>query len=260
MIKRKTIRTLTTFLCLLLLAAVLAGCGKKGPVRPLRQPVPAAVEEFSLRQQGDRMLLVWTLPRQNEDGTPLTDLAGFRIYRGTFEAGDDCPECLETPKVWRLVDLEYLRSVQRVGDRFFAADPGLQPGQGYQYRIIPFNRWGQDGKPVLQRQVLAEPPPAPAEVAAEDKDGALLVTWQPAPSLPEGMEMLGYNVYRRRPGRAFPPAPLNLKPIAETRFEDRDFAAGRTYMYAIRTVVRQDGRVLESRLSDVAAAFSYSGE
>jgi hypothetical protein len=252
MTKRKAVRMLTTFLSLLLMA-MLAGCGKKGPVRPLRQPVPGAVEDFSLRQQGDRMLLVWTLPRQNEDGTPPTDLAGFRIYRGIFESGDECPECLETPTLWLLVDLEYLRSVQRV-------DPGLQPGLGYQYRIIPFNRWGQDGKPALQRQVLTEPPPAPAEVGAEDKDGRLLVTWQPAPSLPDGMEPLGYNLYRRRPGRAFPPAPLNREPIAETRFEDTDFAAGKTYMYAVRTVVRQDGRVLESRLSDVASAFSYAGE
>jgi hypothetical protein len=260
MTKRKTVRTLTTFLTLLLLAAGLAGCGKKGPIRPLRQPIPGTPEEFTLRQQGDRMLLVWTLPQQNEDGTPLTDLAGFRIYRGTFEAGDDCPECLETPRLWLLVDLEYLRAVQRVDDRFFAADPGLQPGLGYQYRIIPFNRWGQDGKPVLQRQMLAEPPPAPAEVAATDQDGTLLVTWQPATSLPDGMEPLGYNVYRRRPGRAFPPAPLNPEPVTEPRFEDRDFAAGKTYMYAVRTVVRQDGRVLESRLSDIASAFSYSGD
>jgi hypothetical protein len=260
MTKRKTVRTLTIFLILLLLTAIPAGCGKRGPVRPLRQPVPGAVEEFSLRQQGDRMLLVWTLPRQNEDGTPLTDLAGFRIYRATFEAGDDCPECLETPKLRLLVDLEYLRAVARVDDRFFAADPGLQPGLGYQYRIIPFNRWGQDGKPALQRQLLAEPPPAPAEVVAEDRDGALLVTWQPTSSLPDGMELLGYNVYRRRPGRAFPPAPLNREPVAETLFEDRDFTAGRTYMYAVRAVVRQDGRVLESRLSNIAPAVSYSGE
>jgi predicted small lipoprotein YifL len=258
--RRKTVRPLTTFLTLLLLATALAGCGKKGPVRPLRQPQPGAAEEFTLRQQGDRMLLVWSLPQQNEDGTPLTDLAGFRIYRGTFEPGDDCPECLQTPKLWRLVDLEYLRDVQRVGDRFFAADSDLQPGQGYQYRIIPFNRWGQDGKPALQRQVLSEPPPAPSQVAAAGQNGTLLVTWQPPSSLPEGMELLGYNVYRRRPDRAFPPAPHNPQPVAATRLEDRDFAAGKTYLYAVRAVVRQDGRVLESRLSDVAPGFSYSDD
>ena len=29
------------------------------------------------------MTLNWTAPTENEDGTPLTDLAGYRIYWGT---------------------------------------------------------------------------------------------------------------------------------------------------------------------------------
>jgi hypothetical protein len=31
--------------------------------------------------------LSWTAPTQNEDGTPLTDLAGFKIYWGTTQGG-----------------------------------------------------------------------------------------------------------------------------------------------------------------------------
>lgn len=31
--------------------------------------------------------LTWTAPTQNTDGTPLTDLAGFKIYGGTIQGG-----------------------------------------------------------------------------------------------------------------------------------------------------------------------------
>ena len=37
---------------LLLALGLCAGCGNKGPVRPQRQPLPAAPEELVLRQQG----------------------------------------------------------------------------------------------------------------------------------------------------------------------------------------------------------------
>ena len=242
-----------TLLILLILTGALAGCGKKGPVRPIRQPVPKAPEEFVLRQQGQQMLLVWTLPRHNEDESPLTDLAGFRIYRNTFEIGDECPECLPSGPQWRLVDLEYLRDVQRVGDRFFLNDDELDPEIGYQYRIVPFNRWGQDGKPVLARQVLAKPPSAPVGVFAEGREDRLVVTWQPAADLTADMKLLGYNIYRRRPGQTFPPAPQNQQPLNTNFFEDRDFITGKTYLYAVRTVALKGDRIIESPLSDLAA-------
>ncbi len=32
-------------------------------------------------------VLTWTAPTQNEDGTPLTDLAGYKIYMGQVQGG-----------------------------------------------------------------------------------------------------------------------------------------------------------------------------
>jgi hypothetical protein len=258
MIRPALFRKCSLLLVFLLMAGgTLAGCGKKGPVRPLPQPVPMAPEEFVLRQQGRQMLLVWTMPAFNEDGSPLTDLAGFRIYRGLYPPGDNCPTCLQTPNLWRVVDLEYLRDVQRVGDRFLLVDSGLEIGQGYQYRIIPYNRWGQDGKVVLARQVIVEPPPAPAGTGATSETGRLVVTWQPVAELPEGMELLGYNIYRRRPGASFTPAPRNNIPLPTSPFLEQDFEEGKTYFYAVRTVIRQDGRIIESALSEPAAVAGF---
>jgi predicted small lipoprotein YifL len=257
MIMRRT-RLGYLFLLATLGLALATGCGRKGPVRPERQPLPAAPEEFSLRQQGDRMVLVWSLPRFNQDGTPLTDLDGFKIMRMEFDPAEDCPNCRDTSELRRQVDLGFLRDVQQFDDRFFLADGDLRVGFGYQYRIIPYNRWGQDGPSVMQRATITALPPAPAAVTADSADGVLTLAWQPPADLPADMELLGYNVYRRRPGRAMSPAPLNRAPVTTLRYADRAFRSGRTYLYAVRAVVRHQGRTVESLLSRAVVATPWS--
>lgn len=239
--------TLTlAFLSLLL----LAGCGTKGPVRPLAQPLPAAPPEMTLHQQGDALLLSWSQPRSNQDGSELTDLAGFRVYRQSFDPEEDCPDCRDNAPLWRLVELDYLGHTQRRNGRLFLLDNGLEPGLGYSYKVVPFNRWGQDGPPIERRQTLAVPPPAPAAPKAERQKGGLLLSWM-AGELPADMELLGYQVYRRRPGRAFRAVPRNQELLTQPRFVDSGFETDRSYVYAIRTVVRQADQVLESALSEI---------
>lgn len=237
-----------------LLLLGLAGCGHKGPVRPRRQPLPAAPEHLLLRQQGTQMLISWTMPERNQDGTELTDLAGFKVMRMDYDPAEDCPDCRDTSELLRQVDLQYLRNVQRRDGRFFLADPGLEPGRGYQYRIIPYNRWGQDGTPISGRQVLSLIPPAPQALQAQAAGGSLRLNWQAPQERPGDMELMGYNVYRRRPGRPFAVAPLNPRPVTETTYEDRSFQSGRTYLYAVRAVVRYQQHEVESRLSKAVIA------
>lgn len=248
-----------SLLSILVFLALLAGCGVKGPVRPLAQPLPAAAQDLTLHQSGDGLILSWELPRTNQDGSELTDLAGFRVYRQQFEPGEDCPDCRDNAPLWRLVDLDYLRNVQLRNRRLFLADTGLQAGQGYRYKVVPYNRWNQDGASSEERQVLATPPPAPVGLQVRYDDGRVLLSWQPPESLPEGAELLGYQLYRRRPGRTFGAAPRNSELLSQPRFEDRGFENGRSYVYAVRTIVRQDGRILESNLSDTLVAAPRSG-
>ncbi len=251
------LRWFSLSLCLFLLA-LLPGCGSKGPVRPLAQPLPAAPSEISLHQQGDGLLLSWALPRHNQDGSELTNLAGFRVYRRPFVPGEECPDCRNDAPLWRLVELDYLRHAQRRNDRLFLLDSNLQAGQGYYYKVVPFNRWGQDGPAIEHRQVLATPPPAPAGLAAERRNGRLRLSWQ-TPTLSQDMELLGYHIYRRRPGYAFVAAPRNDKLLSEPSFVDSGFEPGRTYIYAVRTLVRQNGEVRESALSDTLVITPRSG-
>ena len=56
---------------------------------------------FCAQAMAGEAQLTWTAPTQNTDGTPLTDLAGFKIYLGTTQGGPypvsvDIPDPLAT--------------------------------------------------------------------------------------------------------------------------------------------------------------------
>jgi len=56
---------------LLLLAVALTGCGVPGPPVPPTTKIPAVPTELTASQVGERVLLRWTLPRLNTDGTRI---------------------------------------------------------------------------------------------------------------------------------------------------------------------------------------------
>ena len=122
------IRNLTTLLFISLMVAALAACGKKGPVRPKLLPLPAAPAGLAVEQRGNHFLLSWEIPERNQDGSPLTDLQGFRVERMIFQSGEDCPECREDFKLAAEIDLEYLRNAARQGNRLFWWDIEPAPG------------------------------------------------------------------------------------------------------------------------------------
>ena len=54
-------------------------------------------EEVSRPMQCGEISLSWTAPTQNEDGSPLTDLAGYKIYYGQASGQYDASEDLNSP-------------------------------------------------------------------------------------------------------------------------------------------------------------------
>jgi hypothetical protein len=243
---------------LLVLVALLTACGRKGPVRPLEKPLPAAVGGLAATQKGERLLIVWSLPAANQDGSPLTDLAGFRVFRMRYDLGRDCPECRDTSTLLATVDPEYPGAVRREGDRFYLWDGELEPGYGYQYRIVPFTRPGHEGNPALVRLPFLPPLPAPGPLAAEGHDRLVRLSWPPL-TLPEGAELLGYNLYRREGEASFPAQPLNRAPLQDVLYDDLGVENGRTYHYAIAVAYRSGGATAESLLSEPAAATPEAG-
>lgn len=246
-------------LILLLLLILLAGCGKKGPVRPLKQQLPAAPKALEVQQKGTRFLVAWDLPRTNQDGSALTDLEGFRVFKMKYDLAQDCPECRDTSVLLLDVDLDYLRDVRRSGERLYLWDDELDPGFGYQYRIVPYNSKGRDGEPVSLRLPFVSPPAAPGGLVAESHDRLVRLHWQPATVVGAEVELLGFNLYRREGDEPFPFPPVNLEILPEPTFEDYGVENGRTYIYSVRTVSRIRGNTVESPLSETAEARPQAG-
>lgn len=246
-------------LILIFLLTTLPGCGKKGPVRPLKQPLPAAPEALSVQQKGDRFLVSWRPPVRNQDGSELTDLEKFKVYKMRYELGDDCPECRDTSVLLQEVDLDYLRDVTRIGDRLYLWDGELEAGFGYQYRIVPINTRGREGAQARQRVPFVAPPPPPVRLTAESHDRMARLRWQPPAVVPAEAEWVGFNLYRREAGEAFPLLPVNREIQVEPEFEDYSVENGRTYEYAVRTVIRFLGARVESQLSGTVTVTPQPG-
>ncbi len=67
---------------ILALLAVLAGCGKVGAPLPPFIRVPEAISDLSAVQRGDEIVLAWTNPARNIDGSSATDLGTVHIRSG----------------------------------------------------------------------------------------------------------------------------------------------------------------------------------
>jgi|ERR1700733_1428181 len=81
-------------LALIAVSAVLAGCGGGGAASsPQNSSFASASDEGGVGQA----TLSWTAPDENTDGTPLTNLAGYRIYYGTV--ADVLDQVIDIPSV-----------------------------------------------------------------------------------------------------------------------------------------------------------------
>jgi predicted small lipoprotein YifL len=244
---------------LLLLLAFVAGCGKKGPVQPLKQPLPAAPEALTVQQKGEGFLVSWRPPVRNQDGSELKNLEKFRVFKMRYDLADDCPECRDTSVLLQEVDLDYLRDVRRSGDRLYLWDTELELGFGYQYRVVPVSSKRREGDSALLRLPFFTPPQAPDGLTAESRDRFVRLRWQPTTEAREDGDLLGYNLYRREGTAPFPFSPANREVLAEPAFEDFDLENGRTYNYAVRSVFRLLGKIVESALSSTVSATPQPG-
>ena len=251
---------LRRFYILPLLFFALTACGKKGPVRPLLQPLPAAPGHLTVEQQGERFAVAWTIPTAYQDGTPLADLQGFQVFKMQFDATRDCPECRDTSVLLANVDLDYLRAVQRNDQRLTLWDADLVPGSSYQYRVVPFTRTGAAGLPATAKRPCLVPPPPPTGLTASGHDRMVKLEWAAPANLPQAVELKGYNLYRRLPGEVFPDLPLNHEPLAAPAYEDFSVTNDIAYGYAVRSVADIGGIRVESVLSAAVNILPRAGQ
>ncbi|MEJ2200570.1 MAG: fibronectin type III domain-containing protein [Desulfuromonadaceae bacterium] len=253
---RALFRTLIFLLACLLFCC---GCGKKGPVKPLRQPFPAAPEHLTALQQGDLMQLSWQLPEQNQDGSELNDLQGFHIYKMSYDPTDQCPECRDLSVLMRQIDLDFLQNAERQDNRLTIWDDDLEAGFGYQYRVVAVTQQRREGAAAVTRQTFLPPVAAPVAVQASGYDRMVRLSWQP-PELVNGERILGYTLYRHTLGELAPSFPTIGQLVQDTSYEDYGLTNGITYVYRVRMVVDVRGVRQESAASPPVEVVPEAGK
>lgn len=151
----------------------------------------------------------WIRPNKNEDGTPLTDLAGYYIYRS--EAASD---------IFVRLNEEPLRGI-------CFTDSGLVNGITYFYAVTAVDYTGNESKksPIVSTTPNILPP---SKVRAKPGDSEVRVLWEPYDRTP----LKGYHVYRRIPmEQTF--SRLTDIPIQDAYFVDTQVANGLAYFYTV---------------------------
>lgn len=177
---------------------------------------------------GDEQIQVaWTAPTQNEDGSPLTDLAGYNIYRGI--AKEEQPDKLNQEPV---TACNYV-------------DKGLINGHTYFYIVKAIDASGNES--LASKMIFATPtilPPAGFQAVGDD--GKIKLFWEKN----ENPSVTGYYLHRTlTPGRGY--QKITDLPLENTYFEDLDVHNGVNYYYTIKSK-SEDG--LESPYSEEQAA------
>ena len=233
-------------------------CGRRGAPIPPRRVAPAAVESFRAGPRDTDILVSWVRPVRNEDGSPLTDLAEFRLYRAV---GATVPGSGPALSLLATIRAEQPDNATVQGNQYAYRDDGgpagLSSGVRYTYRVQAVNRSGAVGRSSPDTFVefsLAPAPPTALQAAAGD--GAVDLNWKPpAGGGPAGIPPLrGYNLYRGVQPLAYGIQPINAAPVIDTRFRDAGLANETTYYYAVRSVAGERPPWRESANSNEISA------
>jgi hypothetical protein len=229
--KLKLHKVTITFLMAILIFS--GGCAKKGPPVPWDSIVPKRIVDLAATPREDRLLLEWTIPKENTDKTPLTVLAEFKILRSEgVLTGEECRGCGEKPKVVHEMKLTKENLTPGKKTAIFFEDQ--EPRRVYVYQVVSVNHRGDASAPSNPVTVYwGDSPQAPGMVTTERGDKRVELSWNPV----EGVT--GYNVYRRTDQEeGFPLNPLNRELLIATRYTDLNVRNDIQYIYSVRSVKR----------------------
>ncbi len=240
---------------LFLIPALVPACGKKLPPLTLSATAPGPVKDFRLSQEGDNIILSWTLPEKNLVGQPLTQIEGCRLTRGETKGAIPVKGCQPEYKLIAEIDLAYPRVGLVKGNQMVFQDRGLKPGWRYSYRVAAYDTSGTSGawSPALALS-WGLLPQYPKELKARAGDRVVNLAWPPVTQLTDGSraaDLAGYRVYRRGDGVT---TRVTKEPVTANRYQDVAVENEVDYTYTIRAVRKMGPDLLESEPSPMVKA------
>jgi len=222
----------------------LAGCGFKTNPRPATATIPSEVESLNAYAYPHKIVLKWDVPLRNTDGSPFTDISGFKVFRRSERIGEECQTCVDKRKVYANVDFQSpVNAVIEKGEVVYT-DRNVTSGLTYSYSVAAYNLKGREGKLGPELDVVFEEPPAPpGGLRARVDSKGVHLEWE-GPMQVTGVK--NYRVYRGTTDD-----PDHMKAIGgtangETSFLDNNAQRDATYYYNVRSFKTNRGVPLES--------------
>ncbi len=235
---------------LILFISVLS-CGKKNPPVPPKLRVPKAIEDLSYYFDDGILVLKWSIPRENTDGSKLEDLEGFLVQRRHIHFSErDCASCGPSFKTVADIHMDHPKDAKIIGKIVEFIDRDTLYKHQYIYRVFSYNTHGEvSGSSNILKLNWDIPPIHPSTVNISSGNRLVSIRWEPYPEDFEGQKIIGYRVYRRLEGHSYPYTPVSDVPASDSYFEDKEVKNDITYIYTVRTVRDVDGTLIESNNS-----------
>lgn len=234
---------------ILVISCLLFGCGYKTSPRPATATVPGEVALVNVFGYPDRIVVQWDVPKTNVDGSPLTDLSGFKVYRSAQTIGEECENCPEKRVLHANVDFQNPSNAVIGSGEVTYTDSDVKQGNVYAYSVGAYNLKGREGAISDEVTIVFDkPPPVPRDLKAEAEAEGVNLEW---PAFDDSSGVQSFRVYR-----GSEPDPDKMKSIgrtkwAETQFMDKKVEKGSTHYYMVRSLKMNRGVSLESAGSPV---------
>ncbi len=241
----------------------LLGCAAPGEPTPSQPVVPKAIGDLAARQEGDGVVLTFSLPTRSMQDEPLAEPPAIEIYRG-FRPAVATAGKLSIQLVYTIpsavVDTYTGAGQVRFIDPLLAEELAAHPGEQavYMVRTRAAKRRASADSNVAALRVYPVPAPI-TDVRAQVTETGIELSWSPPQHVPAGAALAGYRVYRaevepesaaaveKDPSKARLKTPfVLLGPAPATSFRDAQFEFGRTYLYTVLSVAQYEADSVES--------------
>ncbi|MCD7910939.1 hypothetical protein KC480_05290 [Bacillus velezensis] len=182
------------------------------------QLAPAQVVDLNFTVNQGEVSLSWAAVTKNADGSDLTDLAGYRIYR-KGNSNDT---------------LELVGSVP--SDQLSYSDTSAKDGASYLYAVSAIDNAEVPNESEKSTELVVKTIPSiPTGLTSSATKEAIVLNWVSVKSETEtklNENLAGYNIYRSQSEKNGFEKIANVS-SGQTSYEDTEVVLGQTYYYVV---------------------------